>query len=131
MIGAVIALDSEASALLDQMDMENLLTVHGKPVYLGKAFGKDVALCVCGVGKVNAAVGVMQNNGVHGRVLPQPETEAYCRHSRGGPCRQAFAAYRGDKQHKSQTGADKNVGNKQKAYRKHPYQRALVKSPAL
>ena len=57
MIGAVIALDSEAEALLSQMDIENILTVHGKPVYMGRAFGKKIVLCVCGVGKVNAAVG--------------------------------------------------------------------------
>ena len=57
MIGAVIAMDSEAGALLDAMDVENILTVHGKPLYIGKAFQKDVLLCVCGVGKVNAAVG--------------------------------------------------------------------------
>lgn len=57
MIGAVIAMDSEAEALLSQMEIENLMTVHGKPVYCGKAFGKDVLLCVCGVGKVNAAAG--------------------------------------------------------------------------
>lgn len=57
MIGAVIAMDSEAEVLLSQMDIDNILTVHGKPVYMGRAFGKAVILCVCGVGKVNAAVG--------------------------------------------------------------------------
>mgnify|MGYP002799031855 CR=1 FL=1 len=88
MIGAVIALDTEAEALLDQMEIENILTVHGKPVYLGKAFGKDVALCVCGVGKVNAAVGtcavlekgadIVLNFGVAGGLCDQTElTEVY------------------------------------------------------
>ena len=88
MIGAVIALDTEAEALLDQMEIENILTVHGKPVYLGKAFGKDVALCVCGVGKVNAAVGTcavlekgadkVLNFGVAGGLCDQTElTEVY------------------------------------------------------
>ena len=57
MIGAVIAMDSEASALLGQMEVENLITMYGKPVYKGKAFGKEAAVCVCGVGKVNAAAG--------------------------------------------------------------------------
>ena len=28
MIGVVIAMDSEAEALLDQMEVENILTVH-------------------------------------------------------------------------------------------------------
>lgn len=88
MIGAVIALDTEAEALLDQMEIENILTAHGKPVYLGKAFGKDVALCVCGVGKVNAAVGtcavlekgadIVLNFGVAGGLCDQTElTEVY------------------------------------------------------
>ena len=58
MIGAVIAMQSEAEALLDQMEIENILTVYGKPVHKGTAFGKDVLVCVCGVGKVNAAAGV-------------------------------------------------------------------------
>lgn len=58
MIGVVVAMDSEAEALLSQTETENILTVNGKPVYAGKAFGKDVLVCVCGVGKVNAAAGV-------------------------------------------------------------------------
>ena len=57
MIGAVIAMQSEANILLDQMKVERELTVSGKHVYVGRAFGKDVALCLCGVGKVNAALG--------------------------------------------------------------------------
>ncbi len=57
MIGAVIAMQSEADILLDQMQVLRSLTVSGKKVHVGRAFGKDVALCVCGVGKVNAALG--------------------------------------------------------------------------
>ena len=57
MIGAVIAMQSEAEILLDEMDVSRSLTVSGKQIYVGKAYGKDVALCVCGVGKVNAALG--------------------------------------------------------------------------
>ena len=57
MIGAVIAMDSEAEALLSQMEIEGISSLFGKPVYTGKAFGKDVLLVVCGVGKVNAAAG--------------------------------------------------------------------------
>ncbi len=57
MIGAVIAMQSEADILLDQMEIYRSLTVSGKSVHVGKAFGKDVAVCVCGVGKVNAALG--------------------------------------------------------------------------
>ncbi len=57
MIGAVIAMQSEADILLSEMKVERCLTVSGKKVCVGKAYGKDVALCVCGVGKVNAALG--------------------------------------------------------------------------
>lgn len=57
MIGAVIAMQSEADVLLDQMNISRSLTVSGKKIFVGKAFGKDVALCICGVGKVNAALG--------------------------------------------------------------------------
>ena len=57
MIGVVIAMQSEAQILIEQMQNVSTKTVCGKPVYLGKAFEKDVALCICGVGKVNAAIG--------------------------------------------------------------------------
>ncbi len=57
MIGAVIAMQSEADILLDQMQIVRSLTVSGKTVHVGKAFSKDVAVCICGVGKVNAALG--------------------------------------------------------------------------
>ena len=57
MIGAVIAMQSEADIILDQMQIVRSLTVSGKNVHVGKAYGKDVAVCVCGVGKVNAALG--------------------------------------------------------------------------
>lgn len=57
MIGAVIAMQSEADILLALMKIERSLTVSGKSVHVGTAFGKEIALCVCGVGKVNAALG--------------------------------------------------------------------------
>ena len=57
MIGAVIAMQSEADILLEEMNVSRSLTISGKKVYVGKAFGKDITLCVCGVGKVNAALG--------------------------------------------------------------------------
>lgn len=57
MIGAVIAMESEAEALLSQTKIEQISSVFGKAVYGGKAFGKDVLIVVCGVGKVNAAAG--------------------------------------------------------------------------
>lgn len=57
MIGAIIAMQSEADILLDQMNVENTFTLCGKTVYVGTAFEKAVTLVVCGVGKVNAALG--------------------------------------------------------------------------
>lgn len=57
MIGAVIAMQSEADILLDEMQVNRSLTVSGKTVHVGKAYGKEIAVCVCGVGKVNAALG--------------------------------------------------------------------------
>ncbi len=57
MIGAVIAMQSEAEILLSEMKIQRSLTISGKPVHVGTAYGKDVAVCVCGVGKVNAAIG--------------------------------------------------------------------------
>lgn len=57
MIGAVIAMDSEAEILLDNTEIENVQTIYGKTVYIGKAYGKDILLVICGVGKVNAAIG--------------------------------------------------------------------------
>ena len=57
MIGAIIAMQSEADILLNQMKITRSLTVSGKQVYVGTAFGKDVTVVICGVGKVNAALG--------------------------------------------------------------------------
>ncbi len=57
MIGAVIAMQSEADILLSEMNVSRFLTVSGKAIHVGTAYGKKVALCVCGVGKVNAALG--------------------------------------------------------------------------
>ncbi len=57
MIGCVIAMDSEAELLLDLMDIEDIRTVYGKTVHIGKAFGKKIVLVVSAEGKVNAAAG--------------------------------------------------------------------------
>ena len=57
MIGAVIAMQSEADILLDEMRISRSLSVSGKKIHVGTAYGKNIAVCVCGVGKVNAALG--------------------------------------------------------------------------
>ena len=88
MIGAVVALDDEAEALLSQMEVEDIRTIYGKTVHIGRAFGKECLLVVCGVGKVNAAAGacaaihfgadVILNFGVAGGLHERTElTEVY------------------------------------------------------
>ena len=88
MIGCVIAMDSEAEILLDQTEIENIKTLFGKTVHFGRAFGHDVVLVTCGVGKVNAAAGacaaiqmgadVVLNFGVAGGLSDRTElTEVY------------------------------------------------------
>ena len=57
MIGVVIAMQSEAQILLDTMKKEYETSVSGKTIYVGTAFEKRFALCVCGIGKVNASIG--------------------------------------------------------------------------
>jgi adenosylhomocysteine nucleosidase len=39
------------------MEILKTTTVSGKAVYIGKAFNKDLTLVICGIGKVNAAIG--------------------------------------------------------------------------
>ena len=57
MIGVIIAMQSEADILLEEMTIDQSFTVCGKQIHVGKAYGKDIVLCICGVGKVNAALG--------------------------------------------------------------------------
>lgn len=57
MIGCVIAFDKEADALLSQMNVTQKSVALGKPLYRGTAFGKEILLVECGVGKCNAAAG--------------------------------------------------------------------------
>ena len=53
----VIAMDSEAKPVLDRLDCIEEKNVHGRRIVTGKMCGKDTAIVVCGVGKVNAAAG--------------------------------------------------------------------------
>ena len=57
MIAVVVAMNSEADILLEQMEIESAGVVYGKSVCRGRAFGKEVALILAEEGKVNAAVG--------------------------------------------------------------------------
>ena len=81
MIGCVIAMDSEAEILLEQMEIDNIQTIFGKTVHFGKAFGKEILVVVSGEGKVNAAAGacaaiakgadIILNFGVAGGLKPE------------------------------------------------------------
>ena len=57
MIGVVIAMQSEADILLSEMQISQSLTIGDKKIHVGTAFEKSIVVCVCGVGKVNAAIG--------------------------------------------------------------------------
>lgn len=57
MIVAVIAMESEAEILLKNAKISRETTIFDKKVYEGEYNGKPFALIVCGVGKVNAAIG--------------------------------------------------------------------------
>lgn len=50
-------MESEAKPLIDNMTVESEKSVHERRVVFGKLYEKDVAVVVCGVGKVNAAAG--------------------------------------------------------------------------
>ncbi|MGN0817491.1 MAG: 5'-methylthioadenosine/S-adenosylhomocysteine nucleosidase [Candidatus Coproplasma sp.] len=53
----VIAMESEAQCAIDNMDGAELSVVFDKKVAQGKIGGTDTAVVICGVGKVNAAIG--------------------------------------------------------------------------
>lgn len=57
MVVFVIAMQSEADPLLCKMTVKSDRTVHGRRVISGSLCGKETAVVVCGVGKVNAGAG--------------------------------------------------------------------------
>ncbi len=56
MIGLVVALESEAKSVLDNMKIERQEVLAMKKCYIGKFADKDVALIISGIGKVNAGI---------------------------------------------------------------------------
>lgn len=56
MIGFVVAMQKEASLLLDTAEIKKEYTIAGKTIYEGTVWGKDFALILAGIGKVNAAM---------------------------------------------------------------------------
>jgi adenosylhomocysteine nucleosidase len=57
MICFVIAMESEAQPVISNMTNINTQCVYDKKIVKGTLCGKNVAVVICGVGKVNAAVG--------------------------------------------------------------------------
>lgn len=57
MLAILAAMQTEADALLCNCSVQKSLSCGGKKVYSGTGFGREFQLIVCGVGKVNAAVG--------------------------------------------------------------------------
>ena len=57
MLGCVIAFDEEAETILSQTEITKKEEIYGRTLYYGKAFGKEFLLIICGIGKVNAAIG--------------------------------------------------------------------------
>lgn len=57
MIGIVVAMQSEAEILTDLVTWRKEVVLAGRKILQGSAFGKEIVLSVCGVGKVNAAAG--------------------------------------------------------------------------
>lgn len=53
----IIAMQSEAKAVFENLTDSTIKTVNNKKVAIGNLFGEKVGVVVCGVGKVNAAVG--------------------------------------------------------------------------
>ena len=53
----IIAMDNEAEPIISAMKLERKLRFCGKKIFLGKLYGEDVGVVICGVGKVNAAMG--------------------------------------------------------------------------
>ena len=56
MIGFVVALQQEAKTVLEKTKAVEKTAKNGKKIYFGDINGKNFALIVCGIGKVNAAL---------------------------------------------------------------------------
>ena len=66
MICFVIALEGEAAPVVANMQDAGHEIVYNKKVYSGKLCGEDVRVIICGVGKVNAALGTAMAVGRYG-----------------------------------------------------------------
>lgn len=56
MIGIVVALKSEANALIGQIEKLKEIKIADKPAYIGKFAGQKIVLIISGIGKVSAGL---------------------------------------------------------------------------
>ena len=56
MIGIIVALKSEANALINEIEQLKEFKIADKPAYSGKIENKDVVLIISGIGKVSAGL---------------------------------------------------------------------------
>ena len=81
MLYAVVAMQNEADTLRSAAKILKERTLYGKRALEGNAFGHDLGMVLCGVGKTNAAAGTMLaltlgagkilNFGVAGGIVPE------------------------------------------------------------
>ena len=53
----IVAMNNEAEPIVSAMKIERKFPFCGKKIFLGKLYNETVGVVVCGVGKVNAAIG--------------------------------------------------------------------------
>lgn len=53
----IVAMDSEAEPIISAMKIERKFSFCAKRIFLGELYGESAGVVVCGVGKVNAAMG--------------------------------------------------------------------------
>lgn len=82
MTGIISAMELELKELTERMSQKQVAEYAGERYYSGKLAGKDVVICTCGVGKVNAAMhtqlliekyspDVIIQNGIAGSLTPE------------------------------------------------------------
>jgi len=57
LLGIVVAMEEEVSSILDSMHIEKKIIISYIRYYVGTFKGKKIVVSICGIGKVNAAVG--------------------------------------------------------------------------
>lgn len=58
-IGIIVAMDKELALLLPLLENPSAISINNFTFHTGTIAGKEVVVCTCGIGKVNAAVGTL------------------------------------------------------------------------